>query len=133
MFTFQVQHNADQALRAPQMVEHLLSDSDDGLDQAVHDTVFDGLQAAAANSPVWTGTLQASHTGEMTGFAEGRIFLRPGLINPILGGDPSIYGPMDVHPRKPWFEQTARDEMPGIIERHTEVLGRKIEATWRLF
>lgn len=130
MFTFQVQAETQRWLRAPQMVESLLSETDEGLDKTVHDVVFAGLAAAQGNSPVWTGTLQDSHTAEMTGHAAGHIFLRPGLTNPILGGDPSIYGPEDVHPRKPWFEQTVRDDMPAIIETHTDRLGREIEVAW---
>ena len=55
-------------------------------------------------SPVLTGTLRAAHRGEVyvSGErAEGIIYIDPGIVNPVYGGHPAVYG-MEVLERNNW-------------------------------
>lgn len=65
------------------------------------------------DAPRLTGTL-ASATRERVFGGEGRVFIDPSIENPVLGGLPSIYGPV-VHDRNPWVERVYRSDTPQIM------------------
>lgn len=61
-------------------------------------------------SPYLTGTLRAAHRGEVFTSpqrAEGVIYIDPGVVNPVYGGYPAIYG-MDLLDRVNWPEQAVQ-------------------------
>ena len=62
-------------------------------------------------SPFYTGTLSLSHRGtveveqpsDTTEVVTARVFIDPDVVNPILGGQPAVYG-VEVNDRKPWWD-----------------------------
>lgn len=69
------------------------------------------VEFAAGIAPYYTGTLAASHRGEVEtgpGTITGVIFLDPSITNPVLGGKPVEYGP-EVHVSQPWLLEWTMD------------------------
>ena len=64
-------------------------------------------------SPYLTGTLSKATREQVFG-GVGKVFIDPTIENPILGGYPSIYGPV-VHRRKPWVQRVFVNDVPRIV------------------
>ena len=88
---------------------------------------------AQTRSPYLTGTLAFAHTGEVydiDGGAEGRVYIDPSIVNPVFGGRPAEYG-IDVHQRKPWFDNTFSQEGETILNEMLAMAADLAVEVWR--
>ena len=77
------------------------------------------------NAPRLTGTL-ASATRQTYKNNEGRVFIDSGVVNPVFGGKPSLYGGI-VHRRNPWVANLVRRDAPGILVKESKRLIKALE------
>lgn len=101
--------------RHNQAARELVERGDTALTRMVAFVTTEFGEAWENSAPRLTGTL-ASATRERVRNEEGRVFIDPTIENPILGGLPSIYGPI-VHNRNPWVQTIFRDETPRIVSQ----------------
>lgn len=78
-------------------------------------------EAWEEEAPFLTGSL-ASSTREQVIFDTGRVFIDPATVNPILGGRPSVYGPVVHDTRKPWVEQVFYSETARIVKEGQDMI-----------
>lgn len=79
-------------------------------------------------APKLTGTLAAA-TREQVFDTEGKVFIDPGIVNPVFGGRPGEYGPI-VHGRKPWVDQVFSNDAPNILATAGERFFGEIDAEY---
>jgi hypothetical protein len=84
--------------------------------------------AASDQAPYLTGSLSSAHRGEWED-DHGLVYVDPGVINPIMGGKPSIYG-VEVHGRKPWLDWTIEQDAPEIMDRAMQDLMAGWDDIW---
>lgn len=87
-------------------------------EQMIFFIIDEGGEVWEATAPRQTGTL-AMATRERLDDGSGRIFIDPGVSNPISGGLPVVYGPV-AHERTPWVDSLANVTLPGIMFRASE-------------
>jgi hypothetical protein len=82
----------------------------------------------SANAPYLTGTLASAHRGTAEE-NEGLLFVDDGVINPVFGGNPAVYGE-DVHLRKPWWRNTIEGEADQVLAEGLLLLDAEIDDLW---
>ena len=70
-------------------------------------------------APILTGTLRSATREEVEG-GQARVFINPSVVNPILGGKPSVYGPKVHADRNPWVERLYHGAAPRIVQQGIE-------------
>lgn len=109
---------ADLNNRLRRLAEEFRHPGHRGVDRRINEFALEGLDYAQAISPFLTGTLRAAHHVVQRAdddVYEATITLAP-LVNPLLGGIASEYGPR-VHDYDPWMDETAAyltDQLPEL-------------------
>jgi hypothetical protein len=101
----------------------------DAIDQELATGVLEISQVWSATSPYMTGTLSSAVRGEVQG-GLGRVYIDPGVTNPISGGLPAEYGP-EVHERKPWVANLVANDVPRIMTELAVRLYGRLDEIYR--
>lgn len=133
MFTLNVQadldHLWDLQQRNETLQRHITAGEGLAIDRLVSRLALSLSRLTSLHSPRVTGTLSMAHRGEARE-GEGRVYLERGLVNPVGGGDPAVYGPL-VHQRKPWWEQVIMQSWPGLLHAEMQALTDTFEALYQ--